>query len=285
MGFLGQMVANKASGADSASKKAAQLQADASQRANDIQLGEYNQTRQDQMPWLQSGQGALNLLNRAAGIATPGVAAKAGTFDAGAYLNANPDVMANDWARTHPYEHYQMYGQYEDRPNKDSWFTGGQDAIAATPGGAPDLSAFTASPGYQFRLAEGQKAGQNAFAAKGGAYSGNALKALADYNQNSASAEYGNWWNQIAGLAGVGQTSANTLASVGQNYAGAVGNNLMQGADARASGIIGTAAVNRNAFNQGMQNDAQNFGYFSKFGGNNKNYFGGGDYGYDNVGY
>lgn len=264
MGFLGQAIGNKISGADKAAEKAANIEAQASEAATAEQRRQYDVTRADQMPWLQSGQGALNLLNRAAGIATPGTPATKGSFDAAAYIAANPDVAAADWARNDPYKHYQMYGQFQNRPNAETYFSGGTPAIAGTPG-TPDQSAFTASPGYQFRLAEGQKAGQNRFAARGGALSGNALKALSEYNQNMASSEYGNWWNQIAGLAGVGQASANTLAGVGQNMAGNVGNYLQNAGNARASGVIGNAAVKRNAFNQGMQNDAQNFGYF--FGG------------------
>jgi hypothetical protein len=197
MGFLGQIIANKASGANKATKQAAQIEAQSADKAIEEQRRQYDLTRADQQPWLQAGQTALNNLQ--------------------------------------------------------------------------DPNAFTTSPGYQFRLNEGMKAGNNAFAARGGAFSGNSLKALADYNQGAATSEYGNWWNQQAGLAGVGQTSANTLANVGQNYAGAVGNLLQDSAGARASGIVAGAALKRNAINTGMQNDAQNFGYF--FG--NRNQMGG----------
>lgn len=279
MGFLGQMIANKASGADKATKQAAQIGAQAAESGIAEQRRQFDITRADQMPWLSSGQGALNLLNRAAGIATP---ASRGSFDSDAYLAANQDVAQADWARADPYAHYQQYGQFENRPNAESYFTGGRAATS----GVPDQSAFTADPGYQFRLAEGQKAGANQFAARGGAFSGNALKALSEYNQGIASQEYGNWWNRTAGLAGVGQTSANTLANVGQNYAGNVSNLLAQGADARASGLVGSAALNRNALTQGMNNDAQNFGYFfGNRGGNRNNFAWSGSSGWDNVGY
>lgn len=121
-----------------------------------------------------------------------------------------------------------------------------------------DTSAFTTSPGYEFRLAEGQKAQQNAFASRGGALSGNALKALSDYNQNTASAEYGNWWNQVAGLAGVGQSATNAVTSAGQANSQNTQNNLLSSANARASGIMNSA----NAINNSMNNTASTFGYF-----------------------
>jgi hypothetical protein len=63
----------------------------------------------------------------------------------------------------------------------------------------------------------------NSYGAAGGAFSGNALKALADYNQQLASGEFGQWWNQQAGLAGIGQTATNASSQIGQNNANAQG--------------------------------------------------------------
>lgn len=44
------------------SRNAASTQADAANRAADLQNAQYQQTRQDQMPWMQAGQTALNAL-------------------------------------------------------------------------------------------------------------------------------------------------------------------------------------------------------------------------------
>ena len=46
----------------SASSSAASAQANAANRAADLQNQQYQQTRQDQMPWMQAGQTALNAL-------------------------------------------------------------------------------------------------------------------------------------------------------------------------------------------------------------------------------
>jgi hypothetical protein len=252
MGVIGQ----KLTGADKAPIKAAEIQNKAAEAATAEQRRQYDQTRTDQMPWLQTGQGALNLLSRAAGIATP---ATRGQFDSQSYLLANPDVAQSEYWSQRPEEHWIKFGSNDGRAasGRGGNYVGGTAATSGT----PDYSAFTTSPGYQFRLGEGQKAGQNQMAARGGAYSGNALKALAEYNQNMASNEYGNWWNQIAGLAGVGQSSANTLAGVGQNTAAQIGNNLNAGADARASGII-TQTAQRNKANA---DTAQTIGTFASF--------------------
>jgi hypothetical protein len=45
-----------------AASSAAKTQADAANRAADLQQKQYEQTRQDQMPWMQAGQTALNAL-------------------------------------------------------------------------------------------------------------------------------------------------------------------------------------------------------------------------------
>jgi hypothetical protein len=45
-----------------ASSSAASKQADAANRATDVQNAQYEQTRQDQMPWLEAGKTALNKL-------------------------------------------------------------------------------------------------------------------------------------------------------------------------------------------------------------------------------
>lgn len=70
----------------------------------------------------------------------------------------------------------------------------------AAAGTAPDVngffSDFTASPGYQWRLAEGQRNLNANSATRGLGQSGSAIKAAIDYGQNQASAEYGNWFNQ-----------------------------------------------------------------------------------------
>lgn len=97
---------------------------------------------------------------------------------------------------------------------------------------------FTASPGYAFTRAEGTRDIGNSFAARGGALSGNALRGLDAYNTGLASNEYNNWWNQQAGLAGVGQTSAQSLGGLGQNSANNVSNLLSNQGNARASGIV-----------------------------------------------
>lgn len=96
-------------------------------------------------------------------------------------------------------------------------------------------------PGYEFRLAEGEKGINRAAAARGGFNSGGALKDLSRFNSNLASQEYGNAWNRLAGLAGLGQTATSQLAQLGQGYSQMYGANETGKGNALAAGQVGAA--------------------------------------------
>ena len=176
-------------------RKGAKAQSSAAENATQVEWDMYNQSREDQMPWLNQGKTSLNQL---AGLMAPG------------------------------------------------------KQLARSFGSAD----FRADPGYQFRLSEGMRGVENSAAARGGLLSGNALKALANYSQQAASNEYMNSYNRfnndnstlfnrLAALANTGQTTANSLSTLGSNTAQNVGQNLMTAGQARASGYAGQAnAVN-----------------------------------------
>jgi hypothetical protein len=126
---------------------------------------------------------------------------------------------------------------------------GAQPGVPAGPQRA-DYRNFFASPDYQFRLDEGLNAVQNSAAARGGLYSGNALRGINEYGQGLAAGEFGNWFNRQAALAGIGQT-ATSQAGQGAMATGAnVGNLLIGQGDARASGIINQTNSLTNVLNQ-----------------------------------
>lgn len=113
-------------------------------------------------------------------------------------------------------------------------------SIPATPAGQPgNMSRFFTSPDYQFRLSEGQKNIGNSFAARGGAASGNALRALSTFNQNLASSEYGNYVNRLLRMMGYGETATQGAVSAGDSYATRAGQASVAQGDARASGVAG----------------------------------------------
>jgi len=211
-------------------KYGADLQYKAAQEAIAAQMDMYNQTREDQMPWLKSGRKALKTLNK---------------------------------------------------------------MVSAGPG------EFTESPGYQFRLDQGNKNMLGAASATGNLASGRTLKALEEYGQDYASNEYQNFLNQYytsltpyQSLAGVGLNAAQSIGSAGiatgqgiastynalgasqansQNnlaniYAGmggaqasgymnagnAIANNYMGQADISAQNTINKGNIWTNAINQGL---------------------------------
>jgi len=134
------------------------------------------------------------------------------------------------------------------------------------------MADYQADPGYQFRLSEGQRALGHSAAGRGGLVSGNSLKAMQDYVQNSASGEYTNAFNRyqvnrgnqlapLQSLLGAGQSATNFVGQAGANNATTMGNLMTSGAAANAAGGIGVA----NAVSGGLgtymnynQNQAQN---------------------------
>lgn len=96
-------------------------------------------------------------------------------------------------------------------------------------------------PSYKFRLGEGLKALDRQAAARGGLISGAALKAAGRYGQDFASQEYGNAYNRLAAMAGIGQTATNQLGANAGQYATGAGGLMTDAARARASGYMGSA--------------------------------------------
>jgi hypothetical protein len=129
--------------------------------------------------------------------------------------------------------------------------TMGAPAVAQQQG-PTGMAAFQASPDYQFRLNEGQRDMGNSFAARGGAASGNALRALTTFNQGMASGEFGNWFNRRMDLVDGGSRSAAATQNAGNQYAQGAGNAIQAQGDARASGIMGGVNAVNGAIGNGL---------------------------------
>lgn len=134
-------------------------------------------------------------------------------------------------------------------------------------GGAGDpLTALQSAPGYQFRLGEGMKALERSAAARGTLLTGGTLKGLNRFAQDYASNEYQNRYNQLFGLAGLGQNAAGAQAGANSAYATNAGDLQTQIGNAQAAGTVGGA----NALNQalgGATNLAQMYYLSRLFGG------------------
>ena len=184
--------------------------------------------------------GTALLIGAAASVAGGAIAAR-GARDA-----ANTQASSGDAAIDEQRRQYDL-----TRADQQPWIQAGTGALdRLTTASTGDNSNFFASPDYEFRRTEGERGLENSAAARGGAFSGNALRALSDYNSNLASGEYGNWWNRQAGLAGIGQSAVNQVGAAGQASANNIGQLQMAQGDARASGILGQS----NAINGGINN-------------------------------
>lgn len=112
------------------------------------------------------------------------------------------------------------------------------------------LADFTADPGYDFRMQQGQRAIDSSAAARGGALSGAALKGSLRFGQDLGSQEYQNAYNRfnndrtqrfnrLASLAGVGQTATRDVAQQGTQVASNIANNQIGVGNAQASSYVG----------------------------------------------
>jgi hypothetical protein len=259
-----------------ASRRAGDAAARGAADATGESARQFDTTRADLAPYRTTGTGALNQLGRVFGLPTT-------TSDQ--YL-AEQDVLMGDT--------YLPAGAVSDSPGNKRGSNilldgrqigrvvpGGangrfipeagvdlsairrdraQQGQAAQQTGAPDMSGFFTSPGYQFRRDEGTRGLERSAAARGGAFSGNALRALAEFNSGLASQEFGNYFNQLASIAGIGQTATNQTAAYGADHAANAGRNALYAGDARASGIIGQG----NAYGNAISDLTGAYGYFRR---------------------
>ena len=238
---VGAVIGSAVVGAGSsiiAGNKAASAQQYAADKSAEVEKYMYDQTRTDYAPYRNVGTNALYKMAQWAGVGT--AAQPTGTTTTGGQTVSLPGGGT-----------YTMPGTTQAA------------APAGTQNGTPDFSSFYASPGYQFRLQEGMKAIQNSAAARGGLRSGATMKSLNNYAQGEASQEYGNEWNRLAGLAGVGQTATGSTAQAGANYANGAANAYTNAGNARASAYQNTG----NAINQGVGNVASAYLYSKGYGG------------------
>jgi hypothetical protein len=248
---------NAAQAQESAADYAAQLQYQEAQNALGFQEQEWNTQQKNLAPWLQGGQQGLKQLETLLGVGGNTTAAGYGSL--------------------------------------------------LTPFTPPTIQQAEQYPGYQFGLQQGEQALQNSAAAKGNVFSGNTSEALNNYAQNYAQQDYSNVYNQafntfetnqantynrLAALSGLGQQTATTLGSEGQQAASNAGNiditlgaqegqDYQNAAAAEASGYIGSANAWSSALSGGSSN-LMNLALLSQlYGGGSGQYatIPGGDYG------
>lgn len=238
----GSLLGGALGGSNKSAERAAK---DAAARAQFAQDTARRQVAASLNPYIQTGENANKLLSQYLGTADPEGYA--------------PRPTRQQFLDEYEQYHFGKYGKGYDRNSDMStvnkyadsrlkeelakWEEGKKQFLAQNPGSQGDgrlLRDFTnedfvKDPGYEFRLAEGEKGINRALAARGGFDSGSALKALARYNQDYGSNEFGNAYNRdaankqrifnfLSNEKGTGVSAASSLAGVSQNAANNIGN-------------------------------------------------------------
>lgn len=154
----------------------------------------------------------------------------------------------------------------QQQANQKPWMEAGQTSLAQMlqmNNGGFDASQLANDPGFQFRMAQGQKALERSAASRGGLNSGGFMKGLARYSQGVASDEFGNRYNRLAQLAGLGSSSTNQINATGSQYANSMSNLYGDMGNANAAAAIGQGNAISSGFNavgQGAMMGAGGFG-------------------------
>ena len=201
-----------------AAKQGAQTQADAMRQAAAIEKQMFDVQNAQQAPYRQTGYGALNQI---------------GQLGSGTY---------------------GIYG-----PTGEAAGTGVGTGYLTRQFSPEDFQAGI-DPSYNFRLQQGNLAATNMANRAGGAIGGNALQGLIDYGQGAASQEYGNVFNRfqtqrsniynnLASIAGLGQTSLGQTGQASSQAATGIGSSIAGAGSAIGAGQIAAG----NAMSGGLQ--------------------------------
>lgn len=109
---------------------------------------------------------------------------------------------------------------------------------------------FTATPGYDFRMKQGQQAIDGSAASRGMTFSGQTLKSQQQFGQGLASEEYNNYMNRLTGQQSVGLAAAGNQANAGNQLAVGGSNAYAAMGNASSAGAIGVG----NALQGGIGN-------------------------------
>ena len=138
--------------------------------------------------------------------------------------------------------------------NQRPWLRAGKSALAGMQAlNSGDFSSFHASPDYQYTLDQGIQGLDRSAAARGNLLSGGHSADILKFASGLADQQYGNYYNRLAQLAGLGQGSAQSLGAAGQQMAGNIGNLLMGNAAAQGQNYYNQANNWNNLLGQGAQ--------------------------------
>lgn len=183
------------------------------------------------------------------------LSAGASMFGASSAANAQEDA-ANKAAQTQ----LQMYNQ--TRSDLLPYMDQGRNAFSALgnvmgmggPGASANMLAGLRNyPGYQWALEQGNQGLDRTAAAKGLLLSGGQLKDAMGYNQGMADQLFGTYYNQMAGMAQLGENAAAQTGNAGTSAAQAAGSGYMAAGNAAAGGAMGMANAAQGLIGNSLQ--------------------------------
>lgn len=183
------------------------------------------------------------------------LSAGASMFGSSSAANAQEDA-ANKAAQTQ----LQMYNQ--TRSDLLPYMDQGRNAFTALgnlmgmggPGASANMLAGLRNyPGYQWALEQGNQGLDRTAAAKGLLLSGGQLKDAMGYNQGMADQLFGTYYNQMAGMAQLGENAAAQTGNAGTAAAQAAGSGYMAAGNAAAGGAMGMANAAQGLIGNSLQ--------------------------------
>ncbi len=244
----------------SAAKGAANTAAAAQDRASQATIAEqrrqYDQTRGDLGGYRDAGSSALIQQMNLLGLGgTPG---GGGTTDWAAYVNGNPDALANWNAIKGTSDGAQFngdigaFGQYHygaDGSRRDlSPFTSGATAgIGADAAQQSAIDQLRNSPLYESLFRNGQNTLLANASATGGLRGGNTQGALANFGKDTLAQVIENQLTRLGGVAAQGQNAAAQTGAFGANSANAIGQALGDAGAAKAGAALAGGAASAGA--------------------------------------
>lgn len=208
-------------------------------------------------PYSQAGVGAQSAINDLLGISTPG---SAGAVDWGAYVQGNPDALANWNAVKGNSDGAQFggdinaFGQYHyalDGGTRDlTPFTVGATEASGGPGAQQAaIAQLQNSPLYQSLFRTGQEAVLQNGSATGGLRGGNIQNSLANFGSDTLTKVIQQQLANLGGVAGNGLSAASGQAGAQGNTSATIAQLMSQIGDTNAGGILQRGAINANTIN------------------------------------
>jgi hypothetical protein len=228
-----------------AAKRAGRAQARANDQAIAEQRRQFDTMQRLLSPYVNAGGPALAGLMDIAGIG--GQAASAGgAVDFGAYVQANPDLMAEfnrvqgqfgGDINAYGQFHYDRYGRNEGR-DITPFTSQATEGMSAADAQARAFGSIENSPGFQALARQGEEAILQNASATGGLRGGNTQGALARFRPQLLDQFIERQFGRMAGIAQSGQNAAAGVGSAGMNMGANIGQ-IMQGTGKAQAGAIG----------------------------------------------